>query len=320
MVGMSQHQIPETTIRTSITMQTPCLTRLLVITASLALYAGSGQAQTAGGTNPPTRLPEVTVTATNETELKENMLIGDNQQPVWTARRRFVTTRVYVQPAWQGEVEVGWQDTIGRTGTPSHLITEEIELGLPYRFQIDFENGDAHENGDWHHDFNAFELRWALADWDKIFGNPTVGAEWRINNGEADAFELKLQFGGDMCSHVHWGVNFFYEQQVGDDREREFAAATGISYTIIDEKLSAGVEAKFSSESDSGSRDNPQNTLEIGPSFQWRPTKKTHLDFVPLFGVTGHAPAADLFLFFGFDFGRGSSENDAVAPASLRNK
>jgi len=31
----------------------------------------------------------------------EESLIAENQQPAWTAHRRFTTTRIYVLPAWQ---------------------------------------------------------------------------------------------------------------------------------------------------------------------------------------------------------------------------
>src|ERR1017187_5426493 len=57
----------------------------------------------------PTRLHEVTVTGTNA--LKEDALTGPNQQPEWTARRRWATTRVYVQPPWQIETEIGLDST-----------------------------------------------------------------------------------------------------------------------------------------------------------------------------------------------------------------
>src|SRR5882724_10990375 len=54
----------------------------------------------------PVAMPPVTVTATNE--LAEETPLGPNRQPEWTARRRFATTRIYVQPPWQFEAESGW--------------------------------------------------------------------------------------------------------------------------------------------------------------------------------------------------------------------
>ena len=47
---------------------------------------------------------------------------------------------------------------------------------------------------------------------------------------------------------------------------------------------------------------------------------RTHLDFEPLFGVTGFALRVETFIFFGVDFGTGSEHEEGVAPASLRTK
>jgi hypothetical protein len=75
----------------------------------LTLSSSLGFAQTLSSETPPARLPEVTVTGTQP--LNEEQPVGANQQPEWTARRRFVTTRVYVQPPWQVEMETGWDAT-----------------------------------------------------------------------------------------------------------------------------------------------------------------------------------------------------------------
>jgi hypothetical protein len=181
-----------------------------------------------------------------------------------------------------------------------------------------FQEGSDTRN--WHHESTSLELRWALADWGKIPLNPTVNAEWKFNDGDADAFEFQLLFGDELGPRWHWGLNLFWEQQVGDDRVREFAASQAVSYTVVDQKLDAGVEMKFRSESDKDTRNNPENWFQLGPSIQWRPTRRTHLDLVPLFGLTGHAPVCEVFLFFGFEFGPGSVEQERVNPASLRGK
>ena len=288
----------------------------VVVTIAIMAFAALGLTSARAQTNEPVRLPETTVLGTNE--MRDSMLIGDNQQPIWTARRPFATTRVYVHPPWQVETEIGLRTTWPRKGAPEHQLTEEIELGLPYRFQVDFENATDITGDHWEHGFNAFELRYALADWGRIPLNPTIGAEWKLANNESDAFELKLQLGEEFSEHIHWGFNFNWEQQVHDDLEREFAASQAITYTLIDTKLSAGVEMLFKSESDKDTRDHPEDQFLIGPSFQWRPCKRVHMDVAPLFGVTGHAPLVQLFVFFGFDFGKGSREDDAVSPASMR--
>jgi hypothetical protein len=294
-----------------------------LVSCALAQTGPSGNMSAADG-DQPAHLGQATVVATNV--LQEELLMGDNKQPEWTARRRFITTRVYVQPPWQFEAEFGYDGSFGNVGKPMHLLQQEIELGLPYRFQVDFENvfqnfkeGDD-ETRKWKHESNSIEVRYAFADWGRIFLNPTVNLEWRFNDGAADAAEVNLLLGEEFGKGLHWGLNLFYEQQIGDDRIREFAFSQGLSYTLIDQKLSAGVEMKFSSESDKDSRSDPENKFQIGPSFQWRPTRRTHLDIVPLFGCTSASPTAEVFIFFGFEFGKGSKEPEGVSPASLRGK
>src|SRR5262245_28825061 len=108
-----------------------------------------------GDTNAPASLAPVFVYGTNT--LVEELPMGENQQPEWTARRRFATTRIYVQPPWQVETEFGWDGTFPRNGKPQHLLQEEIEVGLPYRFQFDIENVNQNFTEDedareWHHE------------------------------------------------------------------------------------------------------------------------------------------------------------------------
>ena len=264
----------------------------------------------------PENLPPTHVVG--ESEVAEEALVGENKQPDWTTRRRFSTTRVYVQPPWQIETELSWEATYARGEAPAHKLTQEIELGLPYRLQLDYEAVEKLEPYNDRYDSSSIEVRWAIAEWGRIPLNPTVKAEWKINNAEADAYEFSVSVGDELAPRWHWGGELFYEQQVGDDREREFAGSLALSYALIDEKLGVGIESKLTDEGDKDQH-NPELSLVGGPSLQWRPTRRTHLDIVPLVGVTGRAPHLETFVFFGIDFGPGS-EREAVQPASLRNK
>jgi hypothetical protein len=295
------------------------LTIMLFILSAIwsANQTSYGDVPSSETTTPPTRLPEVTVTG--ESTLKEDQPFGTYNQPEWTARRRFATTRVYVQPPWQVEAESGWDATYGRSGSPSHLLTQEFEIGLPHRFQLDYEYAESIDHGRWDYDHSSFEARWALADWNVIPLNPTVKTEWKLNDEEADAYEFALELGSDITEGWHWAVNLFYEQQVGDDRERELAVSQAISRTVIDEKLGVGVEMKLTDETDNLDR-HSHLVFQIGPSVQWRPTPRTHLDVVPMLGTTGPSPRVETFVFFGFDFGPGSEREELVTPASLRNR
>ena len=229
------------------------------------------------------KLPEVNVTAE---QLEEERPVGPNQQPDWTTQRRFPTTRVYVQqPPWGVGFEQWWRGKFPRKGDSSHLFQEELSVGLPYRLQLDiYENWEINEQGTVRHAGIQPEVRWALAEWGKIPLNPTIYGEWKFNDEAPDGYEIKILFGEELAPRWHWGFNAIYEQEVGGERETEWAWSQAISYTLIDQKLSAGVEMKFAYVTAKGSRATPEIEFLMGPSLQWRPTPNTHLDIVPQIG------------------------------------
>ena len=92
----------------------------------------------------------------------------------------------------------------------------------------------------------------------------------------------------------------------------------GISYTLVDQKLSLGEEAKIESETTAGHRGPAPYEVDVGPSLQWRPTRNMHLDLLPLFGVTGQSPHIEAWVILGYDFGPGN-EQKAYAPVSLQS-
>jgi hypothetical protein len=64
----------------------------------------------------------------------------------------------------------------------------------------------------------------------------------------------------------------------------------------------------------------PEVEFLLGPSVQWRPTRRTHLDFVPLLGTTCDSPRVEAFVVFGIDFGPGGSHSGPRAPASSQSR
>jgi len=267
-----------------------------------------------------TTLPEVVVTENGLREnrpgfLQEEQLIGENQQPEWTTRRRFATTRAYVISPWQVEFEQWWKGKFPRQGDSEHLFQSEVELGLPYRFQLDvYENLEL--NGSrFRHQGNQVEGRWALADWGKIFLNPTIYGEWKFNDHSPDAYELKLLLAQEFAPRWHWAFNVFYEQEVGGGRGSESGFSQALSYSVADEKLSVGVEMNLERQSEPNLNGSPAVEFLIGPSVQWRPCPRVHLDLVPLVGTTGDSPRVEAFVVFGFDFGKGG-KHEAYMPAS----
>lgn len=253
------------------------------------------------------QMPPVVVTAERETYLREEDLIGPTQQPRWTARRRFGETRVYVIPEGQIEFEYWCVPTIPRKGNYEVKTQYEVEIGLPERFQLDL-YGVTHKEGNvgpLEFDQAKFEVRWALADWGKIPGNPTLYAEWQANSNEPDHFEGKLLFGDEFAPRWHWGVNLVVENELGGDHSTAFEFNTGISYTAIDEKLSLGIETNSVLETLNGhgsTLDQRHSEHLVGPSVQWRPLPQMHIDATPLFGVTGPSPEAKLIFIIGWEF------------------
>src|SRR5215472_1835453 len=217
----------------------------------------------------PVRLAPVVVTDTNSavTELKEDQPIGPNEQPEWTTRRRFATTRVYVLPPWQFQFEQWWQGKWPREGGSEHLFQEEVGVGLPYRTQVDFYwNIERNAEGTLRHQGFQVEGRWAFADWGKIPLNPTLYGEWKFNDHEPDAYEIKLLLGQDLAPRWHWGFNLFYEQEVSGAFGSESGFSQALGYSLIDEKLSAGIEMNLERRSAPRLEGKPQVEFIIGPS------------------------------------------------------
>ena len=96
-------------------------------------------------------------------------LIGPYNQPRWSARGRFsANTDVYVLPPFSFYLDLDYHGTFPRVGKSDHLFTQELELGLPYRFQLAFELDEEHQNGRSQIPFTRIEGRWAPANWGKL--------------------------------------------------------------------------------------------------------------------------------------------------------
>ena len=273
-------------------------------------------------TSIPNRLPPIVVTGSQPVEnrpgwLKEEQYVGPYAQPEWTTARRFPGTRVYLQQQpWGMAVEQWVRFQHFRDGTSVARMQEEFEIGLPHRFQLDFYESWT-VNQDWwaqQSEWSA-EIRYALADWGQIPLNPTLYLEYSQHDHEANALEGKLLLGTDFSPRWHWGLNLICEQQLGQPNNTEIAVSQGLSYSVIDGKLGAGVEMKYSHQKAS---DSPVvNEFLIGPSVQWRITDRMHLDLTPMFGCTQDSPVVEAYLVFGFSFGGAKKEKDHYAPASL---
>jgi hypothetical protein len=267
----------------------------------------------------PHRLSRVEVTA--PTALGEEAPIGMTGRPEWTNARRFPGARVYIQQdPWEVGVGQWWRVRHKRDGTISHRLLEEIEIGLPGRMQLDiYGQIEGDQNGRFHYHSTNFEIRFALADWGKIWGNPTLYAEYKVTDDEwgADVYELKLLLGDTLAPHWHWALNGVWEAEVGDEREQEIQVTGGLSYSFADGKLGVGVEAKYVRTTARNGRGDPEDAFLIGPSVQVRLTRNLHLDISCLFGTNEVSPRQEGFVVLGYDFGRVGSDSRYTPVSGL---
>jgi len=244
------------------------------------------------------------VRAAREGLLREEDRIGDYGQPRWTAKRLFPTTRVYVVPSGKVEFEHWTRVKVPEEGKSEVETQYELELGLPHRFQIDlyYVTSKTGEEGTLDISEQKYELRYALADWGKLWMNPTLYFEYVERNAQADKVEYKLLLGDELGEGWHFGSNLVFEHELDGAGENEYELTTGLSHTIIDEKFSMGAEMKAALVDEHVDRGDYTKELEIGPSFQYRPLPQMHIDFAPLIGIGDDSRAADIFLVIGWEF------------------
>jgi hypothetical protein len=305
-----------------------------------------------------------------QTAVSENVVVTGEEvpsaygAPPGISRSRFSPlTTAYVLPP--GAVYAGliYEDNAFREGPPEHFLTEEIEIGLPYRFGVAFEISQERFRGDTDNRSVSLEVRYALADWNKIPLNPTLFAEYKFGTGRIlheerppeadmgmeelarsanlniegidgeddmtaeekpklpDAYEFRLLLSQDFRERVEWAMNWFFEQEIGGDRGREwgFAQSAVIPIWLEHERLKAGVEMQYKNFTDKDTRDDPTHSFVIGPTLAWKPTRNTRIDVSPLLGVTDDSPHLQVFAVFSMLFGSEGPET-GEAPASTRNR
>jgi hypothetical protein len=266
--------------------------------------------------------------------------------PPGLSRSRFSnTTQAYVLPPWAFFFGELFEGQGFRHGPPNYLFTQEIEMGLPYRFGVAAETQFERLNGGGGAQTVSLEARWALADWNKIPLNPTLFAEYKFGVGTIrheevpppagegeeeeeeggppkvpDAYEFRLLLAQDFGEHVEWAMNWFFEKENTGDRGREwgFSQSAMIPVLLPNERLKVGLEMQYKNVTTKDTRGDPLNSFVIGPTVAWKPTASTRLDISPLFGCTDDSPVADVFVAFSWLFGGERGEPEAEAPVSSR--
>src|SRR6267143_794186 len=263
--------------------------------------------------------------------------------PPGLSRSRFSNVvNAYVLPPWSFFFGELYEGQGFRHGPPDHLFTQEIEMGLPYRFNVAAEAQFERFNGGGGARSVSLEARWALADWNKIPLNPTLFAEYKFGVGTIrheevppppggggeeeeggppkvpDAYEVRLLLAQDFFERVEWAMNWFFEKENTGDRGREwgFSQAAMVPVLLPNERLKVGVEMLYKNTTVKDTRGDPLHSFVIGPTVAWKPTTQTRLDISPLFGCTAGAPVADVFVAFSWLFGGERAE--AEAPVSTR--
>jgi hypothetical protein len=295
------------------TLPTIFLASIVSIAALSVAGRAAEPAPASSSSSSPQRMP--TVTSVDSNLLQEERPVDETGRPEWTSARRFTTTRVYIQKApWEVGIEQWWRYRYKRDNSSISRLSSEIEIGLPYRMQLDLYydhavDGDGHSRAE---DF-AVELRYAFADWGKIPLNPTVYAEYKFAAEGPDVFEGKILLGDQIAGGWHYGINFVWEQQLSGERECEYQIVAGISKTILDGKLSAGLEIKYDNDTVKGGRGDAEDIFLWGPSVQWRPTENFHIDMTALIGANDESPRQECYLILGYDFGRKDSEYHPIS-------
>jgi len=261
------------------------------------------------------------------------------------SRARFSpTTSAYVLPPWTFYFGTIYEGDAFRHGLPDHLFTQEVEMGLPYRFGVAAETELERFNGGGGFQTVSLEGRYALADWNKIPLNPTLFAEYKFGVGTIrheegpppppgeeeeesgppkvpDAYEFRLLLAEDFGERVEWAMNWFFEKENTGDRGREWGFAQSATMPVLlpHEQLKVGVEMEYKNFTVKDTRGDPMHSFVIGPTAAFRPSKNTRFDVSTLFGCTADAPAVQVFAVFSFLLGPGE-EQGAEAPVSTRNR
>src|SRR6266478_5023437 len=232
-------------------------------------------------------------------------------------------TKSYVLSPFSFELETGYEGAFFRHDPPAYLFRQEIELGLPARFTIGLQNQVEHFTGETRDRSFTLEVRYALANWNKLPLNPAISGEYRfgLNNASPDSGELALLISHDFPHLIEWAMNIFVDREFGGRQSTSggFAQSVEIPVLLPEEKLEVGLEMQYRSGGESIGLVGSTKGLAIGPTLAWRPTKNARFDLSPLIGCSDHTPAVEIFAVFSFSFG-GPKAGDVETPASARSR
>jgi len=216
--------------------------------------------------------------------------VGAYGQPQWTSERRFTTTRVYILPPGELELEI-WFIPDGTFASDSQTNLHwdlEFEYGLGKRFQLDFylRTEKLGYTAPIQFAEASFEVRYAFADWGVAWGNPTLYLEYVWGNAAPSALEAKLLLGDGIGHNWIWGVNLVYQREFGGTSGQEYGGSVGLSYIVKQRFFMLGGEAKVMFSDEKGDRFGFRDARYLlGPSMQIKPFERIFIDIVPMAGA-----------------------------------
>lgn len=246
-------------------------------------------------------LQEVIVTAKKYRQFE---LVGPSQQPAWTLVRKFPATRVYIMVPPGTVMYEKWFDARTSRGGGTELrMRDEFAFGLAKRLELDLYMHTVYRNDGDQSTFGfrgfSWEVRYALADWGKIWGNPTLYFEHKLLDGKYQGIEPKILLGDRIGKKGIWGLNLIYEAYVAPTRleqQREYAYTASYGYVVNDD-LTIGISNMFRHNDGDGT-----NELYVGPALQYRFNGNAYINFEVLPGLNQDAKLFRNTIIFGWRF------------------
>ena len=281
------------------------LATLFIVIASFSQYSSSAIKQGVGEVKKDTienTLEEVIVSAKPYPQFK---LVGDYKQPAWTLVRKFPSTRVYVMTPPGTVMYEKWFDVrTPRYGAPSEVrMRDEFAFGLGKRLELDLYMHTIYKNNKTLSTFGfrgfSWEVRYALADWGKIWGNPTLYFEHKLLNGR-QGIEPKLLLGDRIGKKGIWGFNAIYEANLGgtnEEQKREYAYTASYG-KIINDDLTLGISHMFRYNDYEGT----SKEWYVGPLVQYRFNGHGYLNAEYMPGLNDEAKKSRTIIIFGWRF------------------
>lgn len=212
------------------------------------------------------------------------------EAPAWAGTQAFPTTRAYVAPPRMlvlgfHALGVGALDD----STYSHEDTHYgAWWGLPHRLAVEASLLVRAYGVTAPPTINqqAFAVRWAWADWGRLWGNPGIAASYQANNAAQPRGTVQLTL-SDTWPKGLWGINVECSRDLrGPLLAQTYGALVAMGWAWADLALDAGAEGTVFLTDNTGSRFTfSEGTWLAGPYVRWAPWDKASLLFDCAFGT-----------------------------------